>query len=173
MAPLESLKFFSSLNWSYGSSQGLHLANKKHDPCCCISGKKCEREQTNWKAVVTHPPEVFTQVAVRPTFQTTAAKMTRGWKIPRQNSCSFYYPSLTLWPWEQTQSADIRSSGWFCLSSFAAIPAVHHCHQLLIDQRLMRLMFTAARLSLPPITLQSDARRTRLHSTVIFESEFQ
>lgn len=60
-----------------------------------------------------------------------------------------------------------------CLSSFAAIPAVHHCHQLLIDQRLMRLMFTAARLSLPPITLRSDTRRTRLHSPMIFESDFQ
>lgn len=36
------------------------------------------------------------------------------------------------------------------LSSFAAIPAVHHCHQLVIDQRLMQLMFTAAHLSLYP-----------------------
>lgn len=37
-----------------------------------------------------------------------------------------------------------------CLSSFSAIPAVHHCHKLIIDQRLMRLMFTASCLSLHP-----------------------
>lgn len=62
------------------------------------------------------------------------------------NHFIFSYEAVTL-----KQGGAVYSELWtICLSNFSAIPAVHHCHKLIIDQRLMRLMFTVGCLLLYP-----------------------
>lgn len=62
--------------------------------------------------------------------------------MPDSNHFTFSNKAVTL-----KEGTVVYSELWtICLSNFAAIPAVHQCHKLIIDQRLMRLMFTVSRL---------------------------
>lgn len=66
--------------------------------------------------------------------------------MPDSNHFTFSYTTVTLKQGGAVYS-ELRT---ICFSNFSAIPAVHHCHKLIIDQRMMRLMFTVSCLLLYP-----------------------
>lgn len=157
--PLESLNYFSRLQnliWSYGSSQGLHLTTKKHVHCChslreqaLRHWEKSEKEKPTSKAVVTHQPlQMFTQLATN--VQNNGCKCDLRLKNISFKLVFFFFFQLETLTLRANAASGYSEQPTVRLSSFAAIPAVHHCHQLVIDQRLMHLMFTAAHLSLYP-----------------------
>lgn len=66
--------------------------------------------------------------------------------MPDNNHFTFIYKAVTLKQGGAVYS-ELRT---MFLSNFSAISAVHHCHKLIIDQRLMHLMFTVSCLRLYP-----------------------
>ena len=80
-------------------------------------------------------------ITVKETFGGSSIKITSD-----SNYITCIYKAVTLKQGGAVYS-ELRT---ICLSNFSAIPAVHHCHKLIIDQRLMRLMFTVSCLLLYP-----------------------